>query len=84
MLFLIQYDKRYGNVISIQEFEEAQRHEAEKSRAALELALYREGTDCEVALLDAENLDIVRKTHQRYFKDAPELMRSVIDRQGNL
>jgi len=84
MLFLIQYDKHHGNVISIHEFEEAQRREAEKARAALELALCGEGSVYEVALLDAKALDDVRKTYPHYFKDAPEAVRSIIDRQGNL
>ncbi|GMV90866.1 MAG: hypothetical protein AMXMBFR82_06440 [Candidatus Hydrogenedentota bacterium] len=83
MLFLIQYDTHHGTVIRIQEFEDAQRRKAEKSRAALELALQYEGADYEVALLDARELDDLRKTHPHYFKDAPESVRAAIDRHDN-
>lgn len=76
MLFLIQYDRRRGAIVTFRTFESAERQNAEKSRLDIELDLNRRGVDHEVVLLDAASEDALRRTHRRYFEDLSELVNS--------
>ena len=73
MIFLIEYDREQGLLVSIREFAETQRHEAELARLNLELSVNR-GKEREVVLLEAGSRDAVRRTHRRYFERLEELV----------
>lgn len=71
MTFLLEYDRRAGRLIKMQEF--LDRNRAEGARLQLELALNRAGIRHEVVLLEATDKQALRKTHRRYFATAAEL-----------
>jgi hypothetical protein len=73
MIFLIQYDRRKGCIISMDSFRDSERKDAQDALLALELRLNRNGDDKEVVLLEAESEDVIRKTHRRYFESLREL-----------
>ena len=74
MIFLIQYDRNKGRIVSMQSFSESDRKQAQESLLTLELQLNQNGTDNEVVLLEAESEEAVRRTHRRYFEDLSELL----------
>jgi len=74
MIFLIQYDRHKGRIVSMQSFSGSDRKEAQDSLLTLELQLNQNGTDNEVVLLEAESEEAVRRTHRRYFEDLSELL----------
>ena len=74
MLFLIEYDRSKGEIVSFKEFGEDYSHLAEQSRLEMELDLHRRGIEREVVLLEAENEEALRRTHRRYFEDLAQLM----------
>jgi hypothetical protein len=73
MLFLIDYDRKAGKIVTMRTFDDAQRREAYEARFALELSRHRDGSDHEVVLLEAADEHVIRKTHRRYFADLTEL-----------
>jgi hypothetical protein len=75
MLFLIDYDRRDGKIVTLRTFEDSQRRDAQEARLELELALNRRGIEREVVLLDAADEAAIRRTHRRYFADLAELAR---------
>jgi hypothetical protein len=76
MLFLIEYNRPEGRLVTFREFADAQREEAEDARLELELNLNRKRIDHEVVILDAENEEALHRTHQRYFADLAEILKS--------
>lgn len=74
MIFLIEYNRSEGSIVTFRGFDEAQRREAEDSRLGIELDLNRKGIDHEVVLLDALSEDALRRTHRRYFEDLRQLL----------
>jgi hypothetical protein len=77
MIFLIQYHRREGRMVSIESFEDSQRSKAQDLLLTLELELNQNGNDHEVVLLEAESEDALRLTHRRYFEDLAELLNPV-------
>jgi len=75
MLFLIEYDRREGKIVSLREYEDDDRLTAESDRLALELDLRNIGEEHEVVLLQAASQKALRRTHARYFEDLSELVR---------
>jgi hypothetical protein len=75
MLFLIEYDRRRGDLVSFQKFDEADRRTAEEARLELELRLNRLEVAHEVVLLEAATESDLRQTHRRYFETLTELSR---------
>lgn len=69
MLFLIDYERQNGRIVSLQTYSDLQRSEAEESRLALELDLRRRNVEREIVLLEAADEDALRKTHRRYFEN---------------
>lgn len=67
MLFLIEYDRREGQLVNITQYSDDQRATADNVRLDLELRLLRAKVDHEVVVLEAASLDALRKTHRRYF-----------------
>jgi hypothetical protein len=74
MIFQIEYNRKKGILVTLQEFESSQRREALTSRLELELELNNQGIDHEVVLLEAENMDALQRTHRRYFADLHHLL----------
>jgi fido (protein-threonine AMPylation protein) len=73
MIFLIEYDRAKGQIVTFQTFDNSAAHEAERSRLDLELRLNQSDTKHEVVLLEALNEEALRRTHRRYFEDLLEL-----------
>jgi hypothetical protein len=74
MLFLIQYDRRAGKIVSLKSFTDDERLLARKTRLDLEIELQRRSQNHEVVLLEAASEEALRKTHGRYFEDVEHLL----------
>ena len=73
MVFLIDYDRRAGELVTIREFAGEQRLLASDARLELELSHQRHGIEREVVVLEAATKEALMKTHRRYFADLDEL-----------
>jgi hypothetical protein len=73
MIFLIEYNRDQGRLVTMRPFSDSDREKAEESRLQLELDLDRKGVDHEVVLLEATTEEAVRRTHRRYFENLTEL-----------
>jgi hypothetical protein len=67
MLFLLEYDRGHGQLVSMETFGGSDREAADEARLNLELELLRKGIEHELVLLDAASEEGVRRTHGRYF-----------------
>lgn len=76
MIFLIEYDRPRGKLVTFDAFRNSERHKAEKARLDLDLDLNRRGISHEVVLLEAASEDALRRTHRRYFESAREIATS--------
>jgi len=74
MIFLIEYIRKEGKIFSKKEFQDHERHIAEKERLEMEISLLRKGLDHEVVLLEAKNENALRRTHRRYFENLAGLL----------
>jgi len=74
MLFLIEYDRSRGEIVTFIEFGDDKSRSAEQARLEMELDLNRRGVEREVVLLEAENEEALRRTHRRYFEDLAQLV----------
>jgi hypothetical protein len=74
MWFLIEYDRAKSTLVSLAEFPEGERSEAEEARLSLEIQLNQQRVSREVVILQAENEAALRKTHRRYFESLEELV----------
>jgi hypothetical protein len=80
VIFLIEYDRRAGQIVRRQDFEDRQRLRAEDARLEIELTLNRQGIDHhEVVLLEATSEEVVHRTHRRYFESLSDLAKSTGD-----
>ena len=82
MIFLIEYDRKRGQLVNLERFEDAERKKAEHIRLEVELDLNRLGIEREVILLEASSESAIRRTHRRYFEDLAELMIAPVYRYG--
>lgn len=73
MIFLIEYDRIQGHIVTFKSFDDAKRSHAEELRLELELALQRKGVEHEVVLLEAMTEEALRRTHRRYFENLTDL-----------
>ncbi|MBI2360556.1 MAG: hypothetical protein HYV04_16910 [Deltaproteobacteria bacterium] len=76
MIFLIEYNRPEGRIITLKRFKDSERLKAENSRLEIELDLNRRGVDHEVVVLEAATEHAVRRTHRRYFEDLSQLRKS--------
>lgn len=76
MLFLIEYDRNRGKIVTFKTFADLERLKAEDARLEMELGLNRLGVEREVVLMEAESEEALRRTHRRYFEDLAELVNS--------
>ena len=83
MIFLIEYNRSEGKIVTFREFDGSQLHEAEDARFEIELDLNRKGVDHEVVLLEAASKEALRRTHQRYFDDLTQILRSAAGRNAD-
>ncbi len=74
MIFLIEYNRSEGNIVTFQAFDDSHRRDAEDSRLGIELDLNRKGIVHEVVLLDAASEEALRLTHRRYFEDLRQIL----------
>ena len=74
MIFLIEYDRSKGELVTIQDFDDSQQQEADNTRLEIELELNRKGVQHEVVLLEAADRNALDKTHRRYFKNLREIL----------
>lgn len=72
MIFLIDYDRSRGELLSIEAFEDSERAIAENQRLEREITLHHKGLKREIVLLQAASEDALRETHSRYFSDFPK------------
>ena len=73
MIFLIEYDRRRGQIVTIKTFDDSEQHKANESRLRMELELNHSRTKREVVLLEAASEAALRRTHRRYFESLSEL-----------
>ena len=76
MIFLIEYDRSRGRIITFKAFDESERQKAEESRLEMELRLNRLSVEREVVIMEAESEEALRRTHRRYFEDLAELVKA--------
>jgi hypothetical protein len=74
MIFLIQYDRQKGRLVSIRDFADSEMTLAQNARIELEVSLNRANTDHEVVLLQAQSREALSQTHNRYFADLRQLI----------
>lgn len=76
MIFLIEYNRPKGRIVTFQRFQDSERLKAANSRLDLELDLNRRGVAHEVVLLEAASEVALRRTHRRYFEDPRQIVES--------
>ena len=76
MIFLIEYDRPEGQIVTFKRFQDSERLKAQNARLDLELDLNRRGVDHEVVLLEAATEEALRRTHRRYFEDLRQILES--------
>jgi hypothetical protein len=76
MIFLIEYSRTQGRILTFTIFNDSERRKAENARLEIELELNRRGVDHEVVLLEAASEDALRKTHRRYFENLSQIANS--------
>ena len=79
MIFLIEYDRHRGRMISLREFADSEQQQARVARLQREIELHYLKTEREVVLLEATTEEALRRTHRRYFESLPELVNSFIE-----
>ena len=74
MIFLIEYNRSLGKLISFESFDDSEWQKAEELRFERELELFRAGiVNTEVVLLQAASEQVIRRTHRRYFETLEQL-----------
>lgn len=76
MLFLIEYNRSQGQIVSFRAFSDSERLQAENSRLEMEIKLNRLGIEREIVLMEAATEAALRRTHRRYFEGLAELVKS--------
>ncbi|NOT47967.1 MAG: hypothetical protein HOP17_09510 [Acidobacteria bacterium] len=77
MIFLIEYNRRRGELVTFKRFADDDRRLAANERLQLELELNRRGVEHEVVILEASSEAAVRRTHRRYFETLAELVEPI-------
>ena len=76
MIFLIEYNRPEGEIVTFRVFDDVDRAEADDARLEIELDLHRKKIDHEVVVLEASSEQALRQTHRRYFEDPGEILKS--------
>ena len=77
MIFLIEYNRPEGRLVTFKVFDQSERSKAQERRLEIELDLNRKKIDHEVVLLEAANEAVLRRTHRRYFEDLRGILESL-------
>ena len=75
MIFLIEYNRHQGRVVTLRTFDKLEQRKAEEERLEMELDLNRRGIVHEVVLFEAATEAALRRTHRRYFEDLADLVK---------
>lgn len=75
MIFLIEYNRKIGQIVTFNTFNDSERRKAEDARLQMELELNRLAVEHEVVLLEAATEATLRRTHRRYFESLSELVK---------
>lgn len=67
MIFLINYDRHLGALVSIEEYSDKERAKATQAKLQLEIDLLSKSGQYEVVLLEAPSRESLQITHRRYF-----------------
>ena len=81
MIFLIDYNRKKGKLKPLKSFPDDQRAEAQKERLHIELTA-RDAVlsgEREVVLLEADDIGVLHRTHQRYFETPQDIVESMLD-----
>lgn len=73
MIFLVEYNRSRGEIVTFREFPDSERGSAEEARLEMEIGLNRDEIEREVVILEAESEEALRRTHRRYFETLSEL-----------
>lgn len=73
MIFLIEYNRKKGEIVTLKPYSASHREDAESDRLKIELTLIRNKAAHEVVLLEANSEDHLRETHRRYFENIAEI-----------
>jgi hypothetical protein len=73
MFFLIEYNRRKGEVVSMRRFADAEWSRAVDAQFALEKSVMQRGIDHEVVLLRSESEETLRRAYMRYFCSLEEI-----------
>lgn len=76
MIFLIEYNRPEGRLVTFQRFKDSEPLKAQNARLDLELDLNRRGVNHEVVLLEAASEDALHRTHRRYFETLRQIVES--------
>ena len=76
MIFLLEYLRLKGKLLTFKTFLDSERAQAEQARLDRELELNEKGVDHEVVILEAASLTALRLTHRRYFETLDEIARA--------
>jgi hypothetical protein len=79
--FLIQYDRKRGQLVSVDAFPGRSKHRAEEARLSMELMLLGRQDRFEIVLIEAKSEVELRKTHRRYFERLDQLTSECRNRQ---
>ena len=78
MIFLIEYNRPKGRIVTFRVFDKSEQVKAEISRLNLELDLNRRKVFHEVVLLEAASEAALRRTHRRYFETPSQIVESFL------
>lgn len=73
MIFLIEYDRKAGQLLALEAFEPSAQADAEEKRLEIELENLKNKIIYEVVLLEAPSESELRRTHRRYFENLEQL-----------
>ena len=76
MIFLIEYNRPEGRLVTFKRFQDSERLKAQNARLDLELDLNRRRVNHEVVLLEAASEAALRRTHRRYFETLRQILES--------
>jgi hypothetical protein len=82
MIFLIEYDRSAGNLVTITAYDDGERESAENAQLERELTLNRDAIHHELVLLQADDLVALLRTHRRYFQDKQGIVNSAAQVPG--
>ena len=77
MLFLIEYIRSEGKIVTLKKFDNSERSKADQARLEIELNRSQKGLYHEVVLLDAADERALRRTHRRYFETAAQIVNAL-------